>query len=269
MTDSPNPKLANDEALWIQLSTAFSIERLKPYLKAAQFDKQRALKLYELNTTLSQELYPLLSVLEIVLRNRINNVMVKYFGDLWFERYEGRWFNGESLPIEPKVNHQWDEVQKAKKDLQGAGKKITADRLTAELSFGFWTGMLGDKYERILWHKYADEVFQDKPKNLKVNDRIKGNENVLRNKFYFELVRWDLGLSRLLRNRVSHHEPILPIIYNKSLRWEYERTKWLLSWLSQDALEWLETCDCFGEVLERIDKTFRAPAVMVKPLNVP
>lgn len=67
-----------------QFHTAISEPRYNRYL-AACGNKQRALKLYRANINLSQELYGVIGVFEIVLRNSIDRHMMERHGSFWLE----------------------------------------------------------------------------------------------------------------------------------------------------------------------------------------
>lgn len=59
----------------------FSKERLDPYLKHHYGDFEKALKHYKANIEISEAFYPLLSILEIGLRNNINYQLERTFKD--------------------------------------------------------------------------------------------------------------------------------------------------------------------------------------------
>jgi hypothetical protein len=59
----------------------FSRIRLSRYLTACGGDPNKAVSLYKYNIQASQALYPLISVLEIALRNGIDRELVKHFKD--------------------------------------------------------------------------------------------------------------------------------------------------------------------------------------------
>ena len=95
------------------ICSIFSEQRLATYLRATNQDKQQALELYKLNLRLSEALYPLLCVFEITLRNRISSVLVKHYGHNWFEGHEGKWFDGQTLPLpEGKKTGSWMKYKK-------------------------------------------------------------------------------------------------------------------------------------------------------------
>ena len=66
-----------------------SNERLRPYLTHHKNDETRAIQHYKSNILISEAFYPLLSILEIGLRNSIDFQLSKRFNDKnWFENHE-------------------------------------------------------------------------------------------------------------------------------------------------------------------------------------
>ncbi len=64
-----------------------SQKRLSTYYNLFPTDKEKAVVYFWLNIQISESLYPLLSNLEIVLRNSIHNSFtVHYKSDQWFHR---------------------------------------------------------------------------------------------------------------------------------------------------------------------------------------
>src|ERR1700712_3261820 len=59
----------------------FSKERLKKYRDNFNNDDRRAVCLYKYNIQACQALYPLISILEVALRNAIDRVLAAYFDD--------------------------------------------------------------------------------------------------------------------------------------------------------------------------------------------
>ncbi|MEH2257742.1 Abi family protein [Nostoc sp.] len=233
--------------MYKDICTIFSEPRLATYLKAANHDEQQALELYKLNLRLSESIYPTLCILEITLRNRISGVLVKHYGDTWFDGYKGEWFDGQFLPLTSgKKNYEWDEIQKTKYKLLKTQRLITKDTLTANLTFGFWTGMINRSYERRIWQNYISQIFADAPKKY----------NLIRN---ISSIRKDLHGIRELRNRVFHHEPIF---CTKKMSFDdlvvnYDHAKKLTGWLSQDALIFLKKHDKLSSLLLSIPPSMK------------
>ena len=67
-----------------QLVRHISEDRFSTYLEAAGFDADRAVALYAWNMQLSASFYPLLSAVEICLRNRIQPRLATVFGETWW-----------------------------------------------------------------------------------------------------------------------------------------------------------------------------------------
>ena len=59
----------------------FSQMRFNRYLQACNGNVENAISLYKYNIQVSQALYPLISILEVALRNGIDRVLIKYFSD--------------------------------------------------------------------------------------------------------------------------------------------------------------------------------------------
>ncbi len=119
-----------------------SIERIEPYLKYHFNNFDKAVKHYKANIEISESFYPLLSILEVGLRNNIDYQLKQKFSDnSWFE-------NDEFTKIVTRF--QIDRVSEAKDNLLRDKKTITTGRVIAELSFGFWTSLLDSKFEKTL-----------------------------------------------------------------------------------------------------------------------
>jgi hypothetical protein len=229
---------------WDALCAIFSQSRLQTYLKAANQDREEALNLYKLNLKLSEALYPSLCLFEITLRNRISSVLVKHYGDNWFDGDQGRWLDGKSISFSPKeeYNSELEAINILKSKFQKKNKEINSDNLTANLSFGFWTGMLNRCYEKPLWQQHIIEVFPDVHPS---------NYNLKRN---ISQIRDNLVRIRNLRNRVFHYEPLFGTRnqYFANLLADYASAKKLIGWLNHDALKLLESEDRFKEIVTSI-----------------
>ena len=66
-----------------------SKERLQPYLTHHKNEQEKAIQHYKSNILVSEAFYPLLSILEIGLRNSIDFQLIIRFNDKnWFENHE-------------------------------------------------------------------------------------------------------------------------------------------------------------------------------------
>lgn len=162
-----------------KLERTLSKERLSPYLKQTKDNLEEALKLYTRNTLLSESFYPLIQGLEVCFRNCVHEHIKGEHeldwlisGKLQFQYIQEEQISQSLDKIRPKDHH--NQIPK----------------LIAELSFGFWTGILGKKYEE-LWRHHIRRVFQYSQVPL-IRKQVHSE---------FEEIR-------KLRNRIAHHEPI-------------------------------------------------------------
>lgn len=130
------------------LRSSVSPERLQRYEDIAAGDTKRPLRLYMWNIALSESLYGPIQGLEVTLHNRIHQRFADQFGA---RRYDN-----------PRVGLQYaqrDQVLRAMQSLQHQGKPVDPPRLVAELSFGFWVGLFGRRYETHLWRPHLRQLF--------------------------------------------------------------------------------------------------------------
>lgn len=119
-----------------------SQERLEPYLNHNQKDISKALKHYKGNIIISASFYPLLSILEIGLRNAIAFQLTRKFEDK-------EWYNHKDF-IKIANRFQIDKISQARTNILSEKKEITPGRIISELSFGFWTSLFDVKFEMTL-----------------------------------------------------------------------------------------------------------------------
>jgi hypothetical protein len=109
-------------------------------------------------------------------------------------------------------------VLRAAADIRKREKAPTSGRMTAELSFGFWTNMLLPKYRECLWSDIRS-TFPDLPEGVGDVALRERCEHV-----------------REFRNRISHHEPI----FMRNLTSDYGRSLELLRWLGPAKAAWIK-----------------------------
>ena len=198
------------------MEAALSLERFARYVAWADGDRQHALKLYTLNTQLSEALYTPLQVLEVALRNRVHAVMAAAHGE--------RWFDADGLLQAP---HQRGQVEVALAELAEDEKEPLPGRVVAALTFSFWTAMVSPAYED-LWRTTLSTIAA-KPDGKRLARK--------------QLSR-PLTPIRILRNRIAHHEPIL----HWNLRKHHAAMLEVTSWLSPPAATWGTGVDRFPAV---------------------
>lgn len=181
-------------------SDILSQSRLNRY-RWAVTDDDKAIDLYHFNIILSQQMFGLISVFEIILRNKINAIMMKETGD-------PDWLLHSIQPkTEPNLPYQGCFL---KYETQSSANLISAalfslgqngydaDKLVAELGFGFWRYLFagGKNAQFDATGKVLMAVFPNRP-------------NTTPTQCYNQ--RWifsELSTINKFRNRLAHHEPI-------------------------------------------------------------
>jgi hypothetical protein len=219
-----------EKSLEINLVELFSVNRLNSYKFSKSDDNNIALERYLYNIKLSKSLYPLLSILEISLRNRINQAIENTVQQEWLINE----LNQQTILLEGEFNKLHEAKQKL---LKKGHKNFTKDDLIAELTLGFWIYLCGRKYKNSLWHKsgFFRTVFADYP-NFSEFDKL-------------SKIFPTLQLMLKLRNRIFHHEIIIDSDYN--IEYYYNDLKKLLGYISQDSLLYLEKICDFKEVIAK------------------
>ena len=195
-----------------QFHTAISTPRYQRYLSVCG-SKNRALKLYRANIALSQQLYGVIGIFEVILRNTIDRHMTTKKGALWLEEAVAL---GGCFDINPGCEDAFHVIQDA---IQSLGKDYTHDKLIAKLSFGFWRYQFGPK-EFAASGSSLLEIFPNRPFGT-------------RQKTIFQF----LTKINDIRNRIAHHEPLCfdgTIISTIRAYKRYTLILELLKWLGCD-----------------------------------
>lgn len=220
----------NKKNLQIFLKRGFSSKRLSCYRNTGEGDVE-CLTRYLWNIALSESLYPAMQCLEVSLRNSIHVAISEgKANQYWFE---------DSAYIAPA---ELNRVADARQILQRQRKHIDADRIIAELNFGFWTALFDSRYEQILWHRYLRAVFPSMPRQIR--SRISVSQR--------------LNKIRYLRNRVFHYEPIW---HWRDLRWQHDGIIEVTGWLNDVAAGLALAEDRFVDVYRGGPQRYHATVV--------
>lgn len=92
---------------------------------------------------ISEAFYPMLSILEVGLRNSMDYQLKRKFDD-------GNWFESNDF-IKIASSYQIDSISDARKNIHREKKVVTPGKIIAELSFGFWTSLFDSRFEMSLW----------------------------------------------------------------------------------------------------------------------
>ena len=181
--------------------------RYARFLAAAGGDHERAVALYEWHVDLSVASFGLIHRFEVLLRNAIDGVL------------------GEGQPQAP-IKDTWlldfetlqpDGIKQVIVAIERLerGKLVTRGRVVAGVSFAFWAGLFGRRYEELWRHR-------------------------LRAAFPHEaLTRKDLSARmrrvQRFRNRVAHHDSLL----DQDAPTRLEDMLAIAGWIDPAAQEWL------------------------------
>jgi hypothetical protein len=112
------------------------------------------------------------------------------------------------------------------------GTGATTGHVVAELSFGFWIGLLANRYHQSLWVPTLQHAFP----------RFGGRRTQLHG---------DLERLRKLRNRAAHHEPI----FARNLTTDHEVVLDIIGYLEPQARTWTTTHSRVTGVIAERDRT--------------
>nr|WP_288837453.1 hypothetical protein [uncultured Flavobacterium sp.] len=198
------------------LERLLSAKRLETYYNLFQGDKERAIQYYWLNTQISESLYPLLCNLEVALRNSIHNSFSIHFkSEEWFSQFS-----------QPEL---FDQVNVAKRKILTGKHNMTADKVVAELTFGFWTALFNKQYAKYFW-KPLMYAFP----HLETADKRR------------DKIAYKLNQVRKFRNRIFHYEPICNDLTALSINHGYILD--ILNWINADIVKETKKIDRFDNL---------------------
>lgn len=222
----------------------YSYSRISKYYKATGHSKTKAMMLYYGNLKIAQAFHPLLGILEVILRNKLHSELAKHFND-------GNWIINEQngfmkSPLLAKRNKRtgvmltndylFREVSKAEQKLKNKDVNITAGRIIAEQTLGFWISFFDLIHYKIL-KGTPIQAFQKLPSGY-------GRKEV------YEA----LNRIRDFRNRINHNESICFV--DGKLDFSYARETHqiiiqILNWIDPDIQSSLNEIDRILKVIEK------------------
>lgn len=214
------------------LKRALSAARLEAYQLYPDEPWKDVLGRYRWNDALCMSLYPILGLLEVTLRNNLHGAITGLYGT-------AAWYD-----LVPAVltDREINSVTEAKAQLRRQNKPEEPNRIVAELNFGFWTSLMSSVYERPFWQRILVQAFPLMRNRERTRSKIADRLKVL----------------RLLRNRVSHHEPICRMTNLVQIHDELLAT---ISWLAPPLHQLLPIGESF------LDIYARGPAAYEIPIN--
>ena len=233
---------------YVKIKKYISASRLQTYEIVCLNNTKRALKFYQTNIRLSQAFYPLLSIVEVILRNAINEEMSAHFSDgNWLINQRSGFMVDPSLTsIDrhtglPKHNHFLkNSVQKA---IRKIGQGYTQGKIISLSEFGFWTAFFDNYHYRILTG-VPIQIFSRLPQGTN------------RAMIFDKLTR-----IRDFRNRVYHNEPIIfekdnsgnPYFSLKIANEAYTDIEDIFQWLDIDFIKWTKRINNINFEIERAE----------------
>ncbi|MCL2845439.1 MAG: Abi family protein [Chitinivibrionia bacterium] len=155
--------------------------RIGKYKVACGGDEQKALRLYILNMEVSRKFHSVIGLFEVVLRNAIDKHYINHFNDK-------EWILNQ-IPENFFETRVVSSIVKEKEKLASVNS-YSHDRLVSVMNFGFWAKMFF-KHQFIRGDRTILAIFPNKAKG--VNQKTIAEE---------------IDKVKLLRNRISHCEPI-------------------------------------------------------------
>lgn len=221
----------------------FSTSRINRYLIATGNSNKNAIKLYKNTLKIAQSFHPLLGVLEVVLRNQINNMLIVHFADNdWIINQKKGFMIDPSLTFIYKKTGKkrtndflLREVKKAEMRFHKSGTPITSGKIIAEQTLAFWTDLFEVHNYKLLKGKPI-QIFKTLPAGFgrkEVND--------------------ELTKIRQFRNRVNHNEPIcflLNTIDFNITKEVHQSILNVLSWIDPELIKWIKELDTVVKYIE-------------------
>lgn len=191
-----------------QIHLLISPQRMDPYLRQSDGDPDRALRLYEWSSRMSGAAFETVGHFEVLLRNAIDRALSDHFG----EQVRGiPWFL-----LHPPMSEETSTTVVAVRDRLRPIGHDSRHQIIAGLSFGFWSGMLGSRYED-LWRSALRHAFPYSSGRRKD-------------------VSTPVEAIRKFRNRLAHGDSML----NVDIPFEMRRVLDVTGYIDPQARTWLE-----------------------------
>lgn len=201
----------------------FSNQRMEKYFNRYPDNEQKAIEHYHSNIELSESFYSVLSIFEVAFRNSLNRELTEYFGT------EDWYLKVESIP---GLRNLKNNINTAKKHIANRSENITANKVIAELTLGFWVRLLNAEYELVLW-KPLRKAFPYVDKKQRQRNKVSAPINKIRD----------------FRNRIFHHEPVSWNL--DKLEETHNRIIMVMGWLNKDLPEIAKMHDRTIEIIEK------------------
>jgi hypothetical protein len=200
------------------LEALLSSRRFGTYLRAAGFNVAYAFELYLYNARLAKAFLFPLHVVEVLLRNAIDEVLSS--------RYSSDWPDDQALyAIMPKQSLA--SLMKAKERAKTSRASAKKDDVISCLTFDFWSNLFRHEYDRALWQ-------------TNMNQLLPASNAITR----AQLQSMVMGINHF-RNRIAHHEPIFRLDVSS----QYKAILNVVGYRSAVAAQWLKSHSTVNKVM--------------------
>jgi len=221
------------QMLYSDFERLISTPRIAKYLSACGNNTRKAMTLYRANIRLSTEIFSILCLFEIALRNAIDRHYRVTLGNNWlFDAAQPGTGYLHAVGCEKSLNSVENVIT-------NLGVYYTHDKAIAELTFGFWT------------YQFASKEFAAAGSTLLqiLPGRPFGTNHT---KVFKKLT----SINRI-RNRIAHHEPICfgaPLSISAAYATQkYNQIMEVLQWMGVDTKAFLYGIDAFQQEKQCIE----------------
>lgn len=219
-----------------KIRSHLSSARINRYLITTGNNNSRALKLYKHNLRVSQSFLPILSILEVSIRNNLNTILSSHFTDTdWIINQKNGFMSHAALtyrhPVTNRIIHNHflkKSVEKSENKLARLGLPLSSGKIISDQNFGFWTELFELTFYRILAGRPI-QIFTNLPANTSRIDVMNRLEKI-----------------RQFRNRISHSEPICfnnnTIDFGKAID-VYDTIMELFDWIDPELKKFVKDID--------------------------
>lgn len=213
-----------------------SSSRIDRYQIATGNSSTKSVKLYKANLKISQSFHPILGILEVTLRNRINTILSGYFVDPdWIINQKTGFMIDPSLTYRDyrtrrMVTNDYlkTSVEKSERRFRRIRIPVTSGKIIADQTLGFWTNLFELSHYRILRGRPI-QIFHHLPSGIGRSD-----------------VCDRLNKVREFRNRINHNEPIcftgnnIDFVYVEDV---YNSIIEIITWIDPELINWIKDMD--------------------------
>ena len=196
-------EMSNDT---VKIAQRLSPDRLGSYMSVMGGNLRQALDLYKWNIALSGALFEAIAVVEVVVRNEIDNNL-----QTWAQSLGADWM--DIAPLDEKGRADIAKARSRNTKNPSHGKAL------AELNLGFWRFLVANRYLHTIWIPMMNSSFPN----------LDGHPGERR-----EMVERTIERLWFLRNRIGHHEPI----HTRKIERDIASMTSLLDWICLDTSAW-------------------------------